>query len=111
LDRLLENISREAGLRPGEMVLVALRDDRLGHSLALAAAHACPVPSERIAEAFNQRVLPFERIRACYGVPAIPVSALGKILREALSRQIEEQVHQNVNPVEKAGTAVPSGVA
>ncbi|HEX9982521.1 MAG TPA: AMP-binding protein [Thermoanaerobaculia bacterium] len=56
-------------------------DERLGHviHLALAAGEAEPIVA-----AFNERVMPYERIRAVQRVVEIPRTALGKLRRAEL---------------------------
>ncbi|HJQ35584.1 MAG TPA: AMP-binding protein [Thermoanaerobaculia bacterium] len=76
LDRILAEIEPNAAI-------VAAADERLGHVIHLAFAAA---DSERIVTAFNERVLPFERIRAVHRVDAIPRTPLGKLKRSALAR-------------------------
>lgn len=82
LDAILEGIAGSAA------AVVAVPDTRLGHVIWLA------VESGRdrnaIAEAFSERVFPFERPRAVRTVPRIPRSDLGKLLRTKLLEQIVE---------------------
>lgn len=67
-----------------DAAVVALPDERLGFVIHLAVAGE----GERIAAAFNARVLPFERIRAVHRVAAIPRSPLGKLLRAKLAEEL-----------------------
>lgn len=76
LDRILAAIAD-----PARAAVVALPDGRLGHVIAL--AHVGD-GGERVAELFNERVQPFERIRSVQRVASIPRSPLGKLLRVAL---------------------------
>jgi len=82
LDRILAEIDASAAI-------VAARDERLGHviHLAVAAGDAEALP-EAIVEAFNGRVLPFERIRAVHRVEAIPRTPLGKLRRADLATRL-----------------------
>ncbi len=75
LDRILEELTPDAAV-------LALPDDRLGHviHLAIAAGNA-----EELVARFNERVLPFERIRGVHRVAEIPRTALGKLRRSELA--------------------------
>ena len=77
LDRILNGLSRDAAL-------VAVPDERLGSVLHLAAT----VEPGPVAAAFNERVLPYERVRAVHRVPSIPRSPLGKLLRGRLLEMV-----------------------
>lgn len=76
LDGVLDTIRGEI-----DAALVVLPDERLGHVLHLAVAGE----GDAIAAQFNERVLPFERVRAVHQVAEIPRSPLGKLLRTRLS--------------------------
>lgn len=76
LDRILNSVRGDA-----DAAVFAVEDERLGHVIHLAAT-GDPGP---IAEAFNAKVAPFERVRAMHRVAAIPRSSLGKLLRSALA--------------------------
>lgn len=77
LDAVLAAITRDAAV-------VAVADERLGHVIHLATTRDDPA----LADAFNARVLPFERARAVHRVDAIPRSPLGKLLRNELAKRI-----------------------
>ncbi len=81
--------SSEEGLP--ETVLVAAADERLGAAIRLIAtggpAHQASVA--RAVQAFNRRVLPFERIQGVHQVEEIPRSPLGKLLRTELLARAE----------------------
>lgn len=79
LDRILREIAGDAA------AIVAVPDDRLGRVIHLASA----VEAGAIVEAFNARVMPYERIRKVHRVSEIPRSALGKLMRRALSEIVE----------------------
>lgn len=81
LDAILEEV-RASDLNAA---LVALPDDRLGHAVHLAVASGYP---DEVIDAFNRRVLPFERIRGVHRVPEIPRSALGKLMRAKLAELV-----------------------
>lgn len=81
LDRIADEAARQFG---GDAGVLAVADARLGHVIHLA------VTAEGIAEAFDERVLPFERARRVYRVGAVPRSPLGKILRAELASKVVE---------------------
>jgi O-succinylbenzoic acid--CoA ligase len=67
-----------------DAAIVAVPDDRLGAVIHLAVTR----DAERIRDAFNARVAPFERAREVHLVDSIPRSALGKLLRARLAEMI-----------------------
>ena len=68
-----------------DAVIVAVGDERLGHVIHLVTT---VVDSAPVVNAFNERVLPFERIRAVRRVDAIPRSPLGKVLRARIVAEL-----------------------
>ena len=64
--------------------ILAVPDDRLGSVIHLAAVRDL----ERIRDAFNELVAPFERAREVHLVHSIPRSPLGKLLRANLAELI-----------------------
>lgn len=80
LDAILNSVRGDA-----DAAVLAVGDERLGNVIHLAAT-SDPVA---IAEAFNAKVAPFERIRAVHRVDRIPRSSLGKLLRAELTRIVE----------------------
>jgi O-succinylbenzoic acid--CoA ligase len=78
LDAILRELTGDAA------AIVAVPDLRLGHVIHLATT----IDADRIVDAFNARVAPFERIRAVHRVDAIPRSPIGKLLRNELLRTI-----------------------
>ena len=82
LDRILDSVRG-----PLDAVLFAMPDPRLGHVIHLASTG----DAEEVIERFNERVLPFERIRAAHPVRSIPRSSLGKILRAELIRRLTSE--------------------
>lgn len=81
LDRILAEISSEAAI-------VAISDQRLGHTIHLAIASN---DATRIESEFNARVLPFERARRVHRVETIPRTPLGKLRRAELAAQLERR--------------------
>jgi O-succinylbenzoic acid--CoA ligase len=82
--RRLDRIAAEAARAvSGDAAVFALPDARLGHVIHLA------VTDERIAGAFDARVLPFERARRVHLVREIPRSPLGKVLRAKLAAELD----------------------
>ncbi|HEX2123624.1 MAG TPA: AMP-binding protein [Thermoanaerobaculia bacterium] len=90
LDRILAEITADAAV-------VAVADERLGVAVHLAVAAG---DGNEIAAQFNERVLPFERVRAAHHVATIPRSPLGKLRRAELAAEIDHS--RNTTP--------PSGV-
>ncbi|HEV7923103.1 MAG TPA: AMP-binding protein [Thermoanaerobaculia bacterium] len=80
LDAILDAVRGDV-----DAALVAIADERLGHVIHLAVAGE----PGAVVEAFNHRVLPFERIRAVHRVEAIPRSSLGKLLRAKLAEELK----------------------
>lgn len=80
LDRLLDEVRGSV-----DAAIVAVPDDRLGHVIHVATTAA---EAGAIIEAFNARVLPFERIRAVHRVDSIPRTPLGKLRRQELSETV-----------------------
>jgi len=79
LDRILESV--RGGL---DAVLIAAPDQRLGHVIQLVATR----DAQEVVNRFNERVLPFERIRRTHLIDSIPRSSLGKLLRAELTRRM-----------------------
>ena len=80
LDQLLDS------LRDRDAALVAVPDERLGHVIHLATTAE---EAGTLVERFNERVLPFEKIRAVRRVAEIPRTALGKVRRNALVEMLQ----------------------
>ena len=66
-----------------DAAIVAVADERLGHVI-----HLATTIDRSFADAFNERVHPFERIREVHRVGSIPRSPLGKLLRAQLTQEI-----------------------
>jgi O-succinylbenzoic acid--CoA ligase len=78
LDRILYELAGN------DAAIVAVADERLGHVIYLAT-----VIEPSFVNEFNERVHPFERIRAVHRVQSIPRSPLGKLLRPQLLRMLK----------------------
>lgn len=81
LDAIVDEIGRAHGV---DAAIAVMPDERLGHVVHLVATGN----SEAIRDAYDQRVLPFERARRVHAVATIPRSALGKLLRKRLQELI-----------------------
>lgn len=71
-----------------EAAIVPVSDPRLGSVIHLVST----TDAEAVAAVFNERVMPFERIRRTHIVRAIPRSILGKLLRAQIVAEIEEKL-------------------
>lgn len=69
-----------------DMALVVIPDQRLGHVMAVA-SEKCDI-LENVVAYFNDRVLPFERIRQVHVVSHIPRTPLRKLQKEKLIQLI-----------------------
>lgn len=86
LDSILEELKFKKSISI-DMALVALPEERLGQVIHLAVVEQASCIQMLIAD-FNCCVLPFERIRAVHVVEEIPRTALKKLQRESLLKQI-----------------------
>jgi o-succinylbenzoate---CoA ligase len=86
LDRILESVRGSV-----DAAIVAVADDRLGNVIHLVAT----AEAGDVIEKFNERVLPFERIRRTHHVASIPRSSLGKLLRSELARRLTPERSEN----------------
>ena len=77
LDRILHELAGD------DAAIVAVADERLGHVI-----HLATTIEPSFADAFNERVHPFERIREVHRVASIPRSPLGKLLRAQLAEAV-----------------------
>jgi o-succinylbenzoate---CoA ligase len=68
-----------------DVALIAVADDRLGHSIHLVSDSVKRKRITGLVERFQEGVLPFERIRRVHFVPQLPRSPLGKILKNELT--------------------------
>ncbi len=74
----LEALARKLSF-PGDALLAARPDSRLGTELILVYSGAAEKEAKALVLAFNEEVLPFERIRAARFLESIPRTPLGKI--------------------------------
>jgi O-succinylbenzoic acid--CoA ligase len=81
LDHILAEITADAAV-------VAVADERLGFTIHLAVAAG---DADEIVAQFNERVLPFERVREVHRVRTIPRSPLGKLRRADLAAGIDRR--------------------
>jgi O-succinylbenzoic acid--CoA ligase len=77
LDRILYELAGS------EAAIAAVADARLGYVI-----HVATAIEPSFVDAFNERVHPFERIRAVHRVASIPRSPLGKLLRSQLAHAL-----------------------
>ncbi len=83
LSRLEALLNQIAG--QGDVALIAVPDERLGHLLALVVGPGVPILPEEIQRRFNEAVLPFERAKKIVVLhEEFPRSPLRKILRAKL---------------------------
>lgn len=82
LNGILEMLKLEFDL-PDDIALIAMPDERLGHAIHLATTHES-LRLLTLIEEFQERVLPFERIRQIHVVDHIPRTAMDKVKREEL---------------------------
>lgn len=87
LEAILQEI-RLALIPSLDMTLLAIPDERLGCVINLVVANASEEVVKPIVDMFQQRVLPFERIRAIRCVKEIPRTPLSKVLRAQLLKLI-----------------------
>lgn len=83
LDAILDSVRGAV-----DAALIAVRDERLGHVIHLAVVCGSAESAEPLVQMFNERVLPFERIRAVHRLDKIPRSPLGKLLRARLVAEV-----------------------
>lgn len=83
LEAILQAAKAELGLQQ-EVTLIAYPDARLGNVVQLAAVATSNESLTELVAKFDQRALPFERIRAIHLIPYMPKSALSKVLRKEI---------------------------
>lgn len=88
LERILEELKLQHSLTL-DLALVAIKDERLGHVIHMAAAAATADQIDPVVDAFQKRVLPFERVRKIHYFPSLPRTALSKLIVPELTKWIE----------------------
>lgn len=83
LDNHLQTLRLKLAIK-AEVILIAMPDARLGHSIYCVSNSDSQEKIASLIEHFQQTVLPFERIRKVCLVPQLPRSPLGKILKHEL---------------------------
>lgn len=83
LENVLETVKRRRQYI-GDLALVAVPDQRLGHVIHLAAEENKSSDLRIVVRDFDAHVLPFEKIRQVHLLPYLPRSPLKKLLRAEL---------------------------
>jgi O-succinylbenzoic acid--CoA ligase len=78
LDRVLGEISPRSAL-------VVVPDRRLGQALYLVSEE---MDATRVAELYNERVAPFERVKGMHHLEALPRTELGKLIRSRAAEEV-----------------------
>lgn len=87
LENLLEDLKLRMGFS-GDLALLPMADERLGHVIHLAAGSVAEDSLTGLLEAFNQQVMPFEKIRKVHNVALIPRSPVGKVLKKEIQKAL-----------------------
>lgn len=83
LEHKLQELMHQANIREG-LVLISGQDERLGYIIeAMAEESLKKATIEKIVNAFNEEVMPYERIRSIKWVGSIPRTILGKMIKRA----------------------------
>lgn len=88
LEEILEQVMLEHS-SDCDLALIALPDERLGHAIHLAASGASRKNITYLSEKYDQRVMPFERIRRIHIVDRVPRSPLHKLLKQELIQLLQ----------------------
>jgi len=80
-----------------DALLVAVPNERIGHYLCLVTTQL-NVELSRIVRHFQERVLPFERIRQIVPCETIPRSPLGKVLKKELQQLVVNKIALKSGP-------------
>ncbi|MFA6916731.1 MAG: AMP-binding protein [Parachlamydiales bacterium] len=84
LEEIWQQAAADSGLTVQETAISPVVDERLGYTIELFTTASENQISQAL-NLYNDKVLPFERIRKVNQVESIPRSALGKLLRHELS--------------------------
>lgn len=87
LENHLQELKLQLGL-PFEVCLLAMSDERLGSAIHLASEASSEEILAPLVSAFQNFVLPFERIRKVHLVAEFPRSSIGKVLKNQLVEMI-----------------------
>lgn len=87
LQHVLDTLKLELKIK-GEHVLAAIPDDRLGASICLVSTSFSKEEALSLKQAFNELVMPFERIREEKKIRQIPRNPLGKVLQASLLKML-----------------------
>lgn len=80
LEKILEEVKMCLGISQ-DNILLAVEDVRLGHVIHLVTTQ---LDTQELVKGYNQKVMPFERIREVRVVSNIPRSPLNKVLKQRL---------------------------
>jgi O-succinylbenzoic acid--CoA ligase len=87
LRQTLLKLAEELGL-DDQCLLLAIPQDRLGHQLVLVGEASAPV-LRTLADRFNARVLPFEKVETIFDSQTLPRNELGKVSVGLLRQKVE----------------------
>lgn len=87
LQHVLDSLKLEMKIK-GEHVLAAIPDDRLGATICLVSTTFSKEEALFLKQAFNELVMPFERIREEKKIRQIPRNPLGKVLQASLLKML-----------------------
>ncbi len=87
LETILEELKLVQGLQQ-DVALVAVPDQRLGAVIQLAVTGADSEALKQLVEAYQQRVLPFERVRKIHFLDKLPRTPLSKLIFPELKRMM-----------------------
>jgi O-succinylbenzoic acid--CoA ligase len=82
LEKILDEIKINVAIDP-DNILIAAADLRLGHVIHLVTTNQSN--TQQLVKIYNEKVMPFERIRHVHQVSSIPRSPLNKVLKRQLS--------------------------
>jgi O-succinylbenzoic acid--CoA ligase len=80
----LESLRLAYGITHGDAAVCDAPDERAGARLVLAFSNLSPTEAEKLMQALNEHLRPFEKIQLAHAVPAIPRGELGKLRLEPL---------------------------
>ena len=89
LERILEEIRLEADCK-SDMALIPMPEERLGHVIHLAVATHDAAHIQSIVKKFQEKTLPFEKIRQVHYLDKIPRSPMSKLLMKDLLTVVQK---------------------